>query len=107
MVSESIAHAEPIRAQGIIVKYTPIDKPLKFSAHKHRSQRWSQKKIDDFMLSGCVLTWFASTTAGTNPNLGRYFYTCLKALNDWSRGKHFIYFPAEGNFEAPFSWVPE
>ena len=53
--------------------YTRIDKPLKFSAHEHRSQRWSQKEINQFILSGCVRTWFASTIAGTNPNLGNIF----------------------------------
>ena len=38
------------------------------SAHKHRLQRWSQKKINQFMLSGCVHAWCSSTVAGTNPN---------------------------------------
>ena len=46
--------------------YTPIDNPLKFSAHKHRPQRRSQKKINQFILSRCVRTWFASTISGTN-----------------------------------------
>ena len=46
--------------------HTPIDNPLKFSAHKHRSQRRSQKKISQFILSRCVRTWFASTISGTN-----------------------------------------
>ena len=78
--------------------YTPIDKPLKFSAHKHRSQHWSQKKINQFMLSGCVRTWFSNNIAGTNPDLGRYFYTCLKAFNDWSRAKHFILFSSRGKY---------
>ena len=46
--------------------HTPIDNPLKFSAHKHRSQRRSQKKIIQFILSRCVRTWFASTISGIN-----------------------------------------
>ena len=46
--------------------HTPIDNPLKFSAHKHRSQRRSQKKINQFILSRCVRTWLVSTISGTN-----------------------------------------
>ena len=40
------------------------------SPHKHRSQHWSQKKINQVMLSGCVRTWFSNTDCRHQPRFG-------------------------------------
>ena len=85
--------------------HTPIDNSLKFSAHKHKSQRRSQKKISQFILSLCVRTWFASTISGTNQIWVDIFIRAKKPLMIGQDKNISFYFPAEGNIEASFSWV--